>query len=88
MTTFNAFGFVTASKQDKKYTICGKDFGFIAIVDCMRNIYAYLHDETSQNKSKQYVLKLPHSEDIVGVQASKDTLFILSSSHVHAVRMI
>jgi len=39
--TFNAFGYVQASKQQRKFSVCAPDMSFVAVADCTRHLYVY-----------------------------------------------
>uniref|UniRef100_A0A0N5AY39 NudC domain-containing protein 1 n=1 Tax=Syphacia muris TaxID=451379 RepID=A0A0N5AY39_9BILA len=40
-TTFDAFGYVEASKNEKKFVTCSSDFKYVAIVETTRRAYIY-----------------------------------------------
>lgn len=88
VSTFNALGFIQASKTNHKYTICGTDHEFVAIVDCASNIYIYLTGNLSSKDGSQYVIELPTADEILGVQASKTTLFLLTRNSMFAVKVL
>ena len=88
MTTFNALGYIQASKKNHKYTICGSDYKFVAIVDCVSNIYIYVTSDIASNDGCQYVIELPTTEEILGVQASDKTLFLLTKRSLYAVNIL
>lgn len=39
--TFNAFGYVQASKQQRKFSACAPGLSFVVIADCTRHLYVY-----------------------------------------------
>ena len=88
VSTFNALGYIQASKKNHKYTICGNDYEFVAIVDCTSNIYIYLTDNLSSKDGSQYVIELPTDDEILGVQASKTVLFLLTRNSMFAVKVL
>ena len=88
VSTFNALGFIQASKKNHKYTICGADYEFVAIVDCASNIYIYLTNNLSSKDGSQYVIELPTEDEVLGVQASKTTLFLLTKNSMFAVKVL
>ena len=88
VSTFNALGFIQASKKNHKYTICGADYEFVAIVDCASNIYIYLTNNLSSKDGSQFVIELPTEDEVLGVQASKTTLFLLTKNSMFAVKVL
>eukprot|EP00794_Sanderia_malayensis_P018750 gene18752-20641_t len=88
VTTFNAIGYVQASKKNHKYVTCGQTNGFVAIVDCARNIYVYITKSLSDVQGTQYVMELPTSEEILGVKASTETLFVMCKNAIHAISVL
>lgn len=100
IATFNAFGYVQASKQQKKYSACPPDFSYAAVCDCTRHTYIYrqpaaINTPLRNRKTgrqvmaiaKQQVLSLEGAEEILGVQATNKFLFILTPRRLHAVNM-
>ena len=88
VSTFNALGFIQASKKNHKYTVCGAENGFVAIVDCLKTIYVYVTEKLDSKDGSQYVLELPTSDEILGVQANKDTLFLMTKNSLFSVKVI
>ncbi|ODM87908.1 NudC domain-containing protein 1 [Orchesella cincta] len=41
VNTFSALGYVQASKQQRKYTLCSSDVSYVAICDVKKHIYVY-----------------------------------------------
>uniref|UniRef100_A0A3Q3AI60 NudC domain-containing protein 1 n=1 Tax=Kryptolebias marmoratus TaxID=37003 RepID=A0A3Q3AI60_KRYMA len=41
VATFNALGYVQASKRDKKFATCAPDFSFAALCECLRRAFIY-----------------------------------------------
>ncbi|GAB1597442.1 nudC domain-containing protein 1-like [Argonauta hians] len=100
IATFNAFGYVQASKQQKKFSACPPDFSYAIICDCSKHCYIYrqpLAIATSvRNRktghqvttvSKQQVFSLEEAENNMGVQATNRYLFILTPTKLLAVNM-
>eukprot|EP00794_Sanderia_malayensis_P020945 gene20947-22997_t len=68
VTTFKA------SKKNQKFVTCSQKYGFVAIIDCVRNIYVYVTKSISDNQGSQYIIELPTSEEVLGVRASSESL--------------
>jgi len=61
--TFNAFGYVEASKEQRRFNLCPPDFSYALIVDCVKHAYVYwqpseYHSELRNRKSKNLVEKV------------------------------
>ncbi|KAF4798115.1 NudC domain-containing protein 1 [Turdus rufiventris] len=41
IATFNALGYVQASKQDKKFMACAPDYSYAALCECLRRVFIY-----------------------------------------------
>lgn len=100
VATFNAFGYVQASKQQKKFSTCPPDFSYAIISDCSKHCYIYRQPlaitSSIRNRktghqvtavAKQQVISLEAAENIMGVQATNSYLFILTPTKLLAVNM-
>lgn len=100
VSTFNALGYVQASKQNRKFSVCAPDCSFAVICDIWRHAYVYRQpaaiaspirnrkDGRQVNTiAKQQVVSLECTDHIVGIQSTAQTLFILTESVLHAVHM-
>lgn len=102
VATFSALGYVQASKQDKKFTSCSPDFSYSAISDCARHIYMYFQPENLHSNfelrnrktgesiahiAKQYVISLEDCDKILGMQLSKECIFVLSKDLLYAAKV-
>lgn len=100
VSTFNAFGYVQASKQERKFTVNAPDFSYVAIVDCVRHVFIYRQPaaiisplrnrktgETVGAIAKQQVVSLESDGHILGVQAGDRRIFILSGKTIYAIRV-
>ena len=83
MGTFNALGYVQASKRDRKFSICAPNLSFAVISDCNRHIFVYRQpaEGVKGNAAQQFVHTLATNSDqvnIFGLQASSDgVVFVL-----------
>ena len=79
--TFNALGYVQASKRDKKFLTCSPEAKIAALSDCNRHTFVYRQPEegVSGNRALQYVHTLePAPGEVLGLQATPSGLvFIL-----------
>ena len=100
IATFNAFGYVQASKRQRKFTSCSPNFSYVAISDSVRHVYIYWQPSPTMSPlrnrktgrevsavAKQQVVSLESTDPILGLQATNERLFILTSAVMHIVRM-
>lgn len=98
MATFNAFGYVQASKQQKRFSVCAPDCSFVVICDCVRHIYIYRqlsaiasplrNRKTGQEVSavaKQQLISLDAVDNIVGIQVTNSHIFVTTESKLYCV---
>lgn len=98
--TFNALGYVQASKRQLKYATCASDFSYVALCDCVRHVYIYWHAVTMETSlrnrmsgqnvtkiAKQQVVSLDASEETVGFQAADEWLFVLTSNTLYVLKV-
>ena len=100
VATFNAFGYVQASKSDKKFSTCPPSFNYVAICETSRRVYIYyqpnqLSSSLRNRKSgrqidavaKQQVITLKSQEPIVGCCANMNNLVVLAKDTLYAIKM-
>ncbi|XP_065176745.1 nudC domain-containing protein 1-like [Sycon ciliatum] len=90
VATFNALGYVAASKQQKKFMTCPSDASYSVICEYARNIFVYYPAPeasagTPANTALQSIFSLPSpDESILGVVAmAKQRVLVLTDSHVY-----
>lgn len=94
--TFFAFGYVQASKTQKKFLDCPKNMSYAAICEITRHIYVYrqpsaingeLRNRVSgtkvENIAKQQLINLDINEQILGVYAMDSAMFVLTENVIH-----
>jgi len=99
--TFNAFGYVQASKQQRKFSVCAPNLSFAAVADCTRHLYVYhrprpvatlLHNRKTGQKvgavARQQVVSLDSSDEILGLRANDTHIFVLCRRVLYAVRVV
>ncbi|KAG1701353.1 NudC domain-containing protein 1 [Nymphon striatum] len=102
ISTFNALGFVQASKRDMKFLTCEPNFHFVALACVRRHIYVYKQPsildsafEVRNRKSNQristvahqHVITLESNDAILGLIASNDRIFVLTTSMIHTYKL-
>lgn len=100
--TFQALGYVQASKEMRKFSTAAPDMSYVALVDRIRHVYIYrqpaaiaaecdLRNRKSGQKvsqiAKQQVITLDNTDEIVGALATSRTLVILTTSSLHCIRI-
>lgn len=92
VATFFAFGYVLASKQDKKFTCCSPDMSYAVICETKSRVFVYRRStavstdlcnrKTSTKVSKiarQQLINLESTSPILGIYAANQYLFVLTS---------
>lgn len=96
--TFNALGYVAASKRERKFATCAPDMSYTVLVDCVRHVYLYRQPEPTatplRNRktglkvgtiAKQQLVSLDSTEQILGVYASNHMLLLLTSRMLYVL---
>lgn len=100
VATFNAFGYVQASKQQRKFSTCPPDCSYAVICDCSRHIYIYrqplpisspLRNRKTGHQvnavAKQQLVTLDTNDNILGVKATNEQLLILTENELLVVQV-
>ncbi|XP_041933032.1 nudC domain-containing protein 1 [Alosa sapidissima] len=100
VATFNALGYVQASKRDKKFATCAPDFSFAALGECLRRVFLYRQpspvDTVLFNRkqgrqvgqvAKQQVASLDTNQPMLGFRASKERLYVLTSNNLFVLKI-
>ncbi|KAI1902012.1 hypothetical protein AGOR_G00040330 [Albula goreensis] len=100
IATFNALGYVQASKRDKKFSTCAPNFSYAALGECLRRVFIYRQpspvDTVLFNRkqgrqvgqvSKQQVASLDTNDVVLGFRASNERLFVLTSRNLFVLRV-
>lgn len=93
--TFSAFGYVQASKSQKKFLASPSNLSYVVVCDASHHIYLYRQPSNMSNElknrltgqkvktvSKQQVINLETKERILGVHASDVYLYVLLENSV------
>lgn len=102
ISTFNALGFVQASKQDRKFLTCEPNFHFVVLACVRKHIYIYKQPssidsafEVRNRKSgqristiaHQHVITLESNDDVLGVIAADDRIFVLTPFKLYTYKI-
>lgn len=96
VSTFNALGYVQASKRDKKFTTCPPNLKFAVITDSTRHVFVYMQPEETGlnsegeglNSAETYVYSAAKSADLLGIVACDDgTIFVLTEEKLDILKI-
>ncbi|XP_034057503.1 nudC domain-containing protein 1 [Gymnodraco acuticeps] len=100
IATFNALGYVQASKRDKKFATCPPNFSYASLCECLRRAFIYrqpsLVETVLFNRkqgrqvgqvAKQQVASLDSDKPILGFRATNERLYILTSSNLFILKV-
>lgn len=95
--TYNAFGYVKASKTMAKFTCAAADISYVAVADVNSHIYVFFQPEAFGGElrnrksgkrmntvARQMVISLKTHAEILGLHASPSVLFVLTDSAIFA----
>ncbi|KAI5694498.1 hypothetical protein M8J77_019381, partial [Diaphorina citri] len=99
--TLQAFGYVQASKTQRKFSTCAPDMSYGVICESSRHVFLYVQSSrvTSELRhrvtgrrvpsvSKQYVVTLTDNAEVVlGVIAARACLYLLTSVHLYMIKV-
>lgn len=95
LCTFPAFGYVHASKQNRKFSLCSTDVSFTVICESNNHLYIYHKDTTSDLRNRRNTgnertkvgrlncIKIESSDPILGAFSSGSNLFILLKNRLY-----
>ncbi|XP_045549566.1 nudC domain-containing protein 1 isoform X1 [Salmo salar] len=100
IATFNALGYVQASKRDKKFATCPPNFSYAALGECLRRVFIYRQpspvDTVLFNRmqgrqvgqvAKQQVASLESNNIVLGFRATNERLFVLTSNNLFVLKI-
>lgn len=88
ISTFNALGYVQASKRERKFTICTPDLKYAVISDCTQHLFVYLQPDRKSKSAVEYVHTFLDLTTILGLVASDAGLvFVLTDKELNAFKI-
>ncbi|XP_072530723.1 nudC domain-containing protein 1 [Salminus brasiliensis] len=100
IATFNALGYVQASKRDKKFATCAPNFSYAALAECLRRVFIYRQpspvDTVLFNRkqgrqvgqvAKQQVASLESNNPVLGFRATNERLFVLTCNNLFILKV-
>ncbi|XP_072906113.1 nudC domain-containing protein 1 [Hemitrygon akajei] len=98
--TFNALGYVQASKREKKFATCAPDHSYAALCECFRRVFIYRQPSPVQTVlynrkearhvgqvAKQQVANLETNDPVLGFQATNERLFVLTTKTLFVIKV-
>ncbi|XP_051879147.1 nudC domain-containing protein 1 isoform X2 [Pristis pectinata] len=98
--TFNALGYVQASKREKKFATCAPDHSYAALCECFRRVFIYRQPSPVQTVlynrkearhvgqvAKQQVANLETNDPVLGFQATSERLFVLTTKNLFVIKV-
>lgn len=98
--TFNALGYVQASKEKRKFISAPSDYSYVAIADTDRHVYVYRQPSpvssdmrnrktgrSLKHVSMQQLISLDNNDSIHGLATFPTALFILTKSTLYRYSM-
>ena len=97
--TLNAFGYVQASKQNRKFLSIPSDYSYALISDLQTHLYLYKQstptvDSSLRNRksgqvvsniAKQHMISLENHQDILGLITTHERIYILLSNQLSTI---
>ncbi|XP_037119829.1 nudC domain-containing protein 1 [Syngnathus acus] len=100
VATFNALGYVQASKQDRKFSTCAPNFSYASLCECLRRAFIYRQpspvDGVLFNRkqgrqvgqvAKQQVASLDTDRVVLGFRATDERLFALTADNLFVLKV-
>ncbi|XP_032078955.1 nudC domain-containing protein 1 [Thamnophis elegans] len=100
ISTFNALGYVQASKRDKKFMACAPDHSYSALCECQRRVFFYrqpsplttvLYNRKEGRQvdqlAKQLVATLETHDPFLGFQATNERLYVLTTKILFIIKV-
>uniref|UniRef100_T1J4A4 NudC domain-containing protein 1 n=1 Tax=Strigamia maritima TaxID=126957 RepID=T1J4A4_STRMM len=96
--TLNALGYVQASKENRKFSTCSPNGAFAIVCDTRRHLYVYHRPVASQIRNRrngmqnasvarQQVINLDSPDEIIGIHASTNNVFVLTKNTLFAIHV-
>ena len=89
--TFNALGYVQASKREKKFLTCDSTCSYCVLTDCNRHVFIYRQPAAGikGNEAVQYVHTFTTAEEILGVSAAREgVVFVLRENTLDLLLLV
>lgn len=100
--TLLAFGYIQSSKHQKKFVVCSPNFKYSVVCEATRHSFIYQQEWASNQKlrhrnlsgenrrvdvGKQQLISFEQNENVLGICATDDVLFILTNDSLITLLM-
>lgn len=86
--TFPGFGYVEASKRNKKFCVSPPKCQYVAIIEHTRHAFIYERPENNSTIAKQKIFDLgPNTAPIMGAAATNDYLILLTKNKLYQLKV-
>ncbi|KAF7994049.1 hypothetical protein HCN44_011318 [Aphidius gifuensis] len=86
--TFPGFGYVEASKSNKRFCISPRKCEYVAIIEHARHAFIYERPINNSTIAKQKIVDLgPDSQPIMGASATKNYLILLTKNKLYQLKI-
>lgn len=97
--TLNAFGFIQASKTNRKYLCCSPDLSVAVIVEPSRYVFIYKKKNNAANGlrkrngpqvqiGEQKLVQLASSEEVVGIHVENEVIMLLTETSLLCIQLL
>lgn len=87
-STFNALGYVQASKEERKFTTCSPNLKYAVISDSTRHVFVYRQPRGVANSAAEHVYSTPKTTSILGLVATDmGVVFVLTDKEIMALQI-
>lgn len=92
--TLNAFGYIQASKQQKKFIQCAPDFNYSIVCESIRHVFVYkgayetasgLKNRSTNKKAnigQQKLITLDETDDVIGILCENNFTILLTQREI------
>ena len=88
VSTFNALGYIQASKTERKFTTCSANLKFAVISDGIRHVFVYLQPDRTSKNATEFVHTILEPTRILGLVASDaGFVFVLTDKNLNVLKI-
>ena len=87
-STFNALGYVQASKRERKFTTCPPNVKYAVISDSTRHVFVYMQPRGGANSAAEHVYSAPGVTSILGIVATDmGVVYVLTETELTLLKI-
>ena len=89
LATFNALGYVQASKRERRFTTCSPGLKYAVISDSTKHVFVYVQPgQARPDCAVEYVFSIPERTDILGLVATDEgVIYVLTNKELVALKI-